>query len=74
MSQTYTKLLYHIVFSTKNRMPIIAKSIREDLYRYIGGIVRAKGGPPSKLAESMTTSISWCNFPPQSHCPTWFAP
>jgi len=40
MSGTYTNLLYHIVFSTKNRYPLIGKSLRDDLHAYLGGIVR----------------------------------
>jgi putative transposase len=44
MPSTYTNLLYHIVFSTKNRIPLIADDLREELYKYIGGIIRAEGG------------------------------
>jgi REP element-mobilizing transposase RayT len=44
MPSTYTNLLYHIVFSTKDRIPLITNDFQEELYRYIGGIVRAEGG------------------------------
>jgi len=44
MPSTYTNLIYHIVFSTKQRVPLISEEIREELYRYIGGIIRAEGG------------------------------
>src|SRR2546423_13818029 len=44
MASTLTNLLYHVVFSTKNREPIITAPIRENLYKYIGGIVRGEGG------------------------------
>ena len=40
MSGTYTNLLYHIVFSTKNRHPLITTLLRDDLHAYLGGIVR----------------------------------
>ncbi len=43
MASTLTNLLYHIVFSTKNREPVITSPIRDDLYAYIGGIIRAEG-------------------------------
>jgi hypothetical protein len=33
MAKTYTKLVYHIVFSTKERMPLITGEIRERLPR-----------------------------------------
>jgi REP element-mobilizing transposase RayT len=44
MASTLTNLLYHVVFSTKNREPIITAPIRENLYKYIGGIIRGEGG------------------------------
>ena len=44
MPSSYTNLLYHIVFSTKNRKPLIRDDFQEELYRYIGGIIRAEGG------------------------------
>ncbi len=44
MAGTFTNLLYHIVFSTKNRKRIILDSFRERLYEYTGGINRSKGG------------------------------
>jgi putative transposase len=44
MPSTYTNLLYHIVFSTKDRQPLVTEVLKEELYRYIGGIVRAEGG------------------------------
>ena len=44
MAGTYTNLLYHIVFSTKNRLPLITPQLKEDLYAYMGGIVRGEGG------------------------------
>jgi REP element-mobilizing transposase RayT len=36
--------LYHLVFSTKHRVPFISVELEEELYRYIGGIIRAEGG------------------------------
>ncbi len=40
MANTFTQLYIHIVFSTKHREPIIAKSYQEELHKYITGIVR----------------------------------
>ncbi|MEE8583559.1 MAG: transposase [Acidobacteriota bacterium] len=42
MANTYTNLLYHIVFSTKNRKPLIREDDKETLYACIGGIVRGE--------------------------------
>jgi REP element-mobilizing transposase RayT len=40
MAGTYTKLYYHIVFSTKNRQRYITDAIEDELHKYICGIVR----------------------------------
>ena len=44
MPSSYTNLLYHLIFSTKNRHPTIQDAFQEELYRYIGGIIRSEGG------------------------------
>jgi putative transposase len=46
MSQSFTNLLYHIIFSTKNRRPIITIEHQQRLYEYIGGVIRGTGGIP----------------------------
>src|SRR5262245_8213566 len=43
---TYLSLHYHLVFSTKNRVPIIAETWLTRLHEYLGGIVRGLGGIP----------------------------
>ena len=40
MSQTLTNLLYHIIFSTKDRKNLISDELRKELYPYIGGIIK----------------------------------
>lgn len=44
MPGTYSKLLYHIVFSTKGRARLIVPDLQPRLYEYIGGIVRSERG------------------------------
>jgi len=44
VADTFTNLLVHIIFSTKNREPLIQEPLRERLYEYIGGIIRKDGG------------------------------
>lgn len=44
MAGTYTKLFYHIVFSTKNRQAFIDPSNESGLHKYMAGIVRGCGG------------------------------
>jgi len=44
MPGTYSQILLHIAFSTKDRQPWITAELAERLYAYMGGIVRAEGG------------------------------
>jgi len=44
MPQSYVNLIYHIVFSTRERKPFLTDAHRSDLYRYVGGIIRERGG------------------------------
>lgn len=44
MAHTWTDLLYHIVFSTKERQPFIDDQLKPSLFAYLGGIVRGIGG------------------------------
>ena len=46
MPQTFTQLHYHVVFSTKNREPLLTADIRERVWDYLGGAVRGEGGMP----------------------------
>ena len=46
MPSTHLSLHYHLVFSTKNRMPFIRAKWRPDLHAYLGGIVKGIKGVP----------------------------
>ncbi|MBU0638517.1 MAG: IS200/IS605 family transposase [Planctomycetes bacterium] len=56
MGHTYSNLLVHVIFSTKNRTPSITPPIRTRLYEYLGGVARKEfgraltiGGTPDHL-------------------------
>jgi len=44
MGSTFYSLHYHVVFSTKERRPLIRSQWRKDLHEYLGGTVRGLGG------------------------------
>ena len=44
MPRTYTQLLSHIVFSTKERRPTLTPELRARLFPYMGGIIRQLDG------------------------------
>src|SRR5215470_6569805 len=43
MSDTYSSLLVHCVFSTHNREPLISEAKQQRLWAYMGGIARTNG-------------------------------
>jgi len=50
MPSTHLSLHYHIIFSTKNRVPAIAAGWRDRLHAYLGGVVRnVEGGTPEAI-------------------------
>ena len=49
MGSTFLSLHYHIVFSTKNRAPLIGASWRSRLHEYLGGTIRGFGGQPEAI-------------------------
>ena len=44
MVSTYLSLHYHLIFSTKERQPVIVESWRSRLYEYLSGSVDGLGG------------------------------
>ncbi len=44
MGHTCSNLLAHIIWSTKDRQPLIEPDLKEDLFAYLGGIVREMKG------------------------------
>ena len=45
MAQTLTRILIHLIFSTKNRVDLITPEIEPELYPYMGGIARNLESP-----------------------------
>ena len=44
MSNTFSNLSVHVVFSTKDRIPLMTRKVRKLVFPYIGGIVKGLGG------------------------------
>ena len=49
MAGTYTKLYYHIVFSTKHRRPLITPRIEHELHKYLHGTISGICGLPIEV-------------------------
>ena len=64
MSHTYTNLLTHVIFSTKDREPLITAALHDDLLAYVGGIVREIGGA-LRAANARPDHVHLlCSLPP----------
>jgi REP element-mobilizing transposase RayT len=62
MPGTYSRLLYHIVFSTRKRAAWLKPAIAPRIYEYLGGIVRGEGGVPHRIngmPDHVHMLISW---------------
>jgi len=46
MSHTHTNLVFHIVFTTQGRLPLLTPEIRKELFAYMGGLIKEKKGKP----------------------------
>ena len=42
MSQSLVRILIHLVFSTKNRVPLLREGLRPNLHAYIGSVLQAR--------------------------------
>ena len=49
MPSTYSNLLFHIIFSTRQRELLITPGWREELYLYIAGILRGQNSLPLEI-------------------------
>ena len=44
MSDTFSNLSVHVVFSTKDRSPLMTRRVRKRIFHYIGGVIKGLGG------------------------------
>jgi len=49
MANTYTRLYIHVIIRTKRGHPTIKKEFEEELYAYIGGIIKNQGQIPIQI-------------------------
>jgi len=64
MSHTHTNLLTHVIFSTKDREPLITAALHDDLLAYLGGILREMGGA-LRVANARPDHVHLlCSLPP----------
>ena len=56
MSQSLARLHIHLIFSTKNRDPILNDAVRDPLHRYMATVLQNYGCPPV-LLNSVTDHV-----------------
>jgi len=52
MPNSYVNLIYHLIFSTKERRPFIKEPFRSRLHNYLKGSIRGEGGRPIEVGGS----------------------
>jgi len=62
---TYTCLKYHIVFGTAYRRSLLHVDYRQDLYAYIGGIIRDEDGHLDSIGGVEDHIHILCGIPPR---------
>jgi REP element-mobilizing transposase RayT len=63
MAQSLSKVLLHLVFSTKRRRPSIPQDLAADLYAYLAGAVRALGGEAYRVGGTEDPVHLACSLP-----------
>ena len=61
---SYTRNIYHIIFGTKNRECTISAEYEQELYSYIAGIVKGKGGFVHSINGMPDHVHIVCDIPP----------
>lgn len=64
MAHTFSNLLYHVVFGTKDREPSIEGEFRADVHAYLGGIVRELRGVAIIINGTSDHVHALLKFPP----------
>jgi len=49
MPQSLAKIYIHLIFSTKNREPLLGAAVRPELHTYLGGILRDLDSPAVEI-------------------------
>jgi putative transposase len=49
MAQSFAKIYVHLIFSTRNREPVLKDAVRESLHRYQATVLRNVGCPPAVI-------------------------
>ena len=63
MSQSYVQFYTHIVFHTKNNMKFIREEIEDELYSYMGGILRNYKSIPIQIGGTSDHVHMLCTLP-----------
>ena len=66
MAGKYLSLLVHFTWSTAGREPWIETEMRDDLYSYIGGIMKNKNAKLIAAVECLITFICTLQCPQRS--------
>ncbi|HEY0379074.1 MAG TPA: IS200/IS605 family transposase [Pyrinomonadaceae bacterium] len=66
MAHTFTSLLTHVIFSTKDRAPCIKAALKPRLFAYLGGIVRELKGKAFAVNGTSDHAHMLISLPPST--------
>jgi putative transposase len=64
MAHTHTSLVYHVVFLTQGRLPLLTPDIRKELFSYMASLIKEKNGKPIILGGVDDHSHLLFSIPP----------
>ena len=74
MPQSLSKILVHIVFSTKNKEPLLQRQIRPELYSYLAGVLQEYESPALKIGGIADHVHILCSMNAMSGISPYFIP
>jgi putative transposase len=63
MSQSFVQFYAHIVFHTKNNVPLIRPETEDELYSYLGGILKSYRSNPIQIGGTADHTHILCTLP-----------
>jgi REP element-mobilizing transposase RayT len=63
MGQSLAQVYLHLIFSTKNRYPFIDSTIEQELFAYIGGIIKQQKGVSFSINGTLNHIHILCSAP-----------
>jgi len=72
MAGIYSQIYIQVVFAVKGRQNLLHKDWRDEVFKYMSGIIKIKAKSPLLSTAFLTTFTLSLGSDRQLHCPTLF--